>query len=217
MKVLLIMYLLNYIEEIISVRKFIEIIILFSLLVIVVIGCSEESNNMSMDSKSAGFCDGYMEGDLWKVDCNTCECTFEGIICSEINCNEEELCDGYKIGDTWLATDKCNTCFCGEDKIIACTNKNCTGDDACLSFEETFETLINANNSCYNNDDCIIIEKECNLLFGKCYINVNNQVDVESLLTLGEKDCTDIQCDCPGPVKPIAKCVEGICVHEFPE
>lgn len=67
---------------------------------------------------------------------------FNGDGCSR-DCTKEILCMGkYREGETFAAPDGCNTCTCGRDGQIACTEMACVDDPKCTSSSECAEDEI---------------------------------------------------------------------------
>jgi hypothetical protein len=66
-------------------------------------------------------------------DCNVCQCTDDGLLCTAAWCPTVcELDDGtvVEVGDSVPAPDGCNTCYCGEDGGLYCTEMACVCDPA---------------------------------------------------------------------------------------
>jgi len=66
----------------------------------------------------------------------------------------------YEVGESFQATDGCNTCFCGEDGQIACTEIACEATpaiDECQTDNDCLEQAIDTSYcatgawSCVNN------------------------------------------------------------------
>jgi hypothetical protein len=71
----------------------------------------------------------YAPGDdVPSGDCNTCSCTDQGIVCTEMACVDPGVCfyagTFHSEGPSFPAEDGCNTCSCIEGQVM-CTEKAC--------------------------------------------------------------------------------------------
>jgi hypothetical protein len=82
-------------------------------------------------SGGAGGCESngqaYQLGDTFADDCRTCECTANGIACSDQPCVKACSYGGqhYPPGQSFAAGDGCNTCKCEHDGTVGCTLMAC--------------------------------------------------------------------------------------------
>lgn len=113
--------------------------------------------------------EGVAVGSSFKLDCNTCKCTAEGVSgCTYINCEAlrkaKTMCDGgRRVGESW--TEACNTCRCSDEGQMQCTLKHC-GDDAprfCRGGRSPGDTWKRDCNECSCGEDFTIscTEKAC--------------------------------------------------------
>ena len=80
----------------------------------------------------------------------------------ELGLPYEETCPGgHEVGDSFPADDGCNTCFCGKDGMVGCTEK------ACFQPPPDPKPLPPLGRSCLSNDDCgeVLV---CSTSYGDC-------------------------------------------------
>ena len=90
----------------------------------------------SYDGQSYGIGEDFPATD----GCNTCTCSEDGVLCSEIGCTTTCEYDGttYDVGEEFPAVDGCNSCSCNEDGV-ACTLIDCGSSGTCEYDGTTYD------------------------------------------------------------------------------
>jgi len=152
------------------------------------------------------LCGDHDFGEQWDVDCNVCECTFDGVVCTTAECGG---CGDHQLGDEWLGNDGCNTCTCTADGP-ACTDRAC---DVCTGIETRYLDTVAQSKSCNTGADCQVVYGHCGIGVGGCHYAVNASFDATALDALAaeftDNNCSGPVCRCVVP--PPVDCVEGAC------
>ena len=78
-------------------------------------------------------------GEVISDECNSCECTDEGVFCTNAWCYTETCEDlGFEPGDSWPHSDGCNTCSCLKSGEVVCTLMDCPPPPVCEHQGETY-------------------------------------------------------------------------------
>jgi len=100
--------------------------------------------------------------------CNSCSCTEDGVLCTEIGCGSPpNTCewDGttYDIGEEFRTADGCNSCSCTEDGV-ACTTIDCSTCDyegTIYQIGEEFPASDGCNSCSCTEDGVLCTEIGC--------------------------------------------------------
>lgn len=167
------------------------------------------------DGQSHGFGDEFPATD----GCNSCSCTEDGVLCTEIGCGSPNTCeyDGttYDIGEEFPATDGCNTCTCSADGVlcteIGCEPNTCEYDGTTYDIGEEFPASDGCNTCDCTEDGVLCTEIGCLPRITCEYAGTNYDIGEEFTAADG---CNTCGCTEDGVVCTDSACAEGCLVGD---
>ncbi len=186
-------------------------------------------------------CGGRQLGEEWQVECNTCQCTDRGVLCTQLDCGDP--CEGLELpecprecgrgdmpgmpcerGDT-CGNEIGDGCICDEEGRWSCfvhpplepgvCNQVCERSEpnSCETIEANYEQALSEARACEQDRECQTLFGQCGVGLGGCHEAVNQSLSQEELSAYGQEFQ---QAGCIGPVcrctqPPPSRCVEGTC------
>lgn len=144
--------------------------------------------------------------------CNTCSCNAGVVGCTLLGCSTGCQYNGqsYQPGQSFKID--CNSCSCGTDGRISCTEIACP--DQCSTFQEQYAAAVNQAKACERADQCTTTVSSSFPCGCATPVNASNQAALaalEKLAAQAPQNCLNAACApciAPGP----ATCTpEGRC------
>lgn len=141
--------------------------------------CSPRGQASGVEKKAARSCEHngkhYQDGASFADDCNTCSCKDGAVTCTKMGCDSDTstasptstatsdatagTCslDGvsYTAGETVPSKDGCNTCGCGTNGEVLCTQMACASSEAGQAL--AFESLLAGSQSSSGADEAFVV------------------------------------------------------------
>ncbi len=124
-------------------------------------GIAGSGGSTSPAGKSCDY-DGktYANGEVVPMgECSQCRCADGEVSCTLLPCDPSPGCkygaNFYDVGESFPAADGCNSCSCGADLTVSCTEIGCP-HNACQMLEEQYVELLDSAAKCTQNEECTV-------------------------------------------------------------